>query len=124
MLDSVPAHVELVQRHNILRVVVADAAVCAELALDRFLGGKQIADLNIQLLALLVAHEVDLFIAGSSDCHLVIAAQKLKVSYSEGSSFYLSLHWLRGDGHSIKLGLKLFTKNVRQRSSNSNPVLV
>ncbi len=115
MLDSVPAHVELVQRHNILRVVVADAAVCAELALE---------DLNIQLLALLVAHEVDLFIAGSSDCHLVIAAQKLKVSYSEGSSFYLSLHWLRGDGHSIKLGLKLFTKNVRQRSSNSNPVLV
>ena len=46
------------------------------------------------------------------------------LSYSEGSSFYLSLHWLRGDGHSIKLGLKLFAKNVRQRSSNSNPVLV
>ena len=27
-------------------------------------------------------------------------------------------------GHGVMLGLNLFTKNVRQRSSNSNPVLV
>ena len=79
MLDAVSAHVELIERHNILRVIVQDAVVCAELAPDRFLGGKQIAHLNVQLLTLLVTHKVDLLVTGSSDCHIVIAAQKLKI---------------------------------------------
>ena len=30
----------------------------------------------------------------------------------------------RRSSHGVMLGLNLFTKNVRQRSSNSNPVLV
>ena len=38
--------------------------------------------------------------------------------------FTLSLHRLRRSSHGVMLGLNLFTKNVRQRSSNSNPVLV
>ena len=49
---------------------------------------------------------------------------KLIVSYSEGSSFHVSLHRLRRSSHGVMLGLNLFTKNVRQRSSNSNPVLL
>ena len=37
---------------------------------------------------------------------------------------FTSLHRLRRSSHGVMLGLNLFTKNVRQRSSNSNPVLV
>ena len=81
---------------------------------------------NMHFRQIIITHIVQ--IALSYECNYFHHSDhhdaRQSLSYSEGSSFYLSLHWLRGDGHSIKLGLKLFAKNVRQRSSNSNPVLV
>lgn len=42
VLDSVSAHVELIQRDNIFRVVVADIVICAELTPDGLIGCQQI----------------------------------------------------------------------------------
>ena len=54
----------------------------------------------------------------------LLSQSRQSLSYSEGSSFHISLHRMRRSSHGVMLGLNLFTKNVRQRSSNSNPVLV
>ena len=42
MLDPISAHVELIKRNNVLREVIADVVIRAELAVDRFVGGEQI----------------------------------------------------------------------------------
>ena len=42
VLDPVSAHVELIERKNVLREVIADVVIRAELAVDRFVGGEQI----------------------------------------------------------------------------------
>ena len=47
VLDSVSAHVELIQRDNIFRVVVADIVIRAELTPDDLIGCQQIGNLNI-----------------------------------------------------------------------------
>ena len=46
---TVSAHIKLIERNNVLREVVADRVIRAELAVDRFVGGEQIAHLNVQL---------------------------------------------------------------------------
>ena len=46
------------------------------------------------------------------------------LSYSEASTFHISLHRMQRSSHGMRLGLNLITKNVRQRSSNLDPVLV
>ena len=55
VLDPVSAHVELIKGNNVLWEVVADAVIRAELTVDRFVGGEQIAHLNVQFFAALIA---------------------------------------------------------------------
>ena len=55
VLDPVSTHIELIERNNVLRKVVADRVIRAELTVDRFVGGEQIAHLNVQLFAALIA---------------------------------------------------------------------
>ena len=47
VLDPVSAHVELIQRDNIFRVVIADIVIRAELTLNGLIGCQQIGNLNI-----------------------------------------------------------------------------
>jgi hypothetical protein len=43
VFDPVSAHVELIEGNNVLREVVADVIIRAELAVDRFVGGDLLA---------------------------------------------------------------------------------
>ena len=63
MLDPISAHVELIKGNNVLWEVVADAVIRAELTVDRFVGGEQIAHLNVQLFAALVAYKINFLVA-------------------------------------------------------------
>lgn len=45
MLDAVFAHVELIQRNNIFRIVIADVIIRSELAPDSLIGRQQIGNL-------------------------------------------------------------------------------
>ena len=45
VLDPVSAHVELIEGNNVLREVVADCIIRAELAVDRFVRSEQTAHL-------------------------------------------------------------------------------
>ena len=79
MLDPFSAHVELIERNNVLREVIADVVIRAELAVDRFVGGEQIAHLNVQLFAAFVAYKINFLIACSADSHFITPAQQLKI---------------------------------------------
>ena len=79
MLDPVSAHVELIERKNVLREVIADVVIRAELAVDRFVGGEQIAHLNVQLFAALVAYKINFLIACSADSHFIAPAQQFQI---------------------------------------------
>ena len=79
MLDPVSAHVELIERNNVLREVIADVVIRAELAVDRFVGGEQIAHLNVQLFAALIAYKVNFLIACSADSHFIAPAQQFQI---------------------------------------------
>ena len=79
MLDPVSAHIELIERNNVLREVIADAVIRTKLTVDRFVGGEQIAHLNIQLFAALVAYKINFLIACSADSHFITPAQQLKI---------------------------------------------
>ena len=79
MLDPVSAHVELIERNNVLREVIADVVIRAELAVDRFVGSEQIAHLNVQLFAAFVAYKINFLIACSADSHFITPAQQLKI---------------------------------------------
>ena len=74
VLDPVSAHVELIERNNVLWEVITDAIIRTKLAVDRFIGGEQIAHLNVQLFAALVAYKVNFLIACSADSHFVTPA--------------------------------------------------
>ena len=45
MLDSISAHIELIEGNNVFRKVVADRVIRTKLAVDRFVGGEQTAHL-------------------------------------------------------------------------------
>lgn len=79
MLDAVPAHVELIQGHHILGEVVPDAVVDPELPINRFRGGQQVGDLDIELLAPFFADEIDLLVPGLADGDGVSPAQQLQI---------------------------------------------
>ena len=49
MFDPISAHIELIERNNVLWEVITDAIIRAKLAVNRFIGGEQIAHLNVQL---------------------------------------------------------------------------
>ena len=65
VLDPVSAHVELIQRGNIFRVVIADIVIRAELTLNGLIGCQQIGNLNIQFFSTFVTYKVDLLLSGS-----------------------------------------------------------
>ena len=79
MLDPISAHVELIERNNVLREVIADVVIRAELAVDRFVGGEQIAHLNVQLFTAPVAYKINFLIAHSADSHFIAPAQQLQI---------------------------------------------
>ena len=47
MFDSIPAHIKLIQGHNILWKIVANAVIDAKLPLNRILRGQQVSYLDI-----------------------------------------------------------------------------
>ena len=79
MLNPVSAHIELIERNNVLREVVADSIIRAELAVDRFIRGEQIAHLNVQLLTALVAYKINFLITRPANGYFIAPAQQLKV---------------------------------------------
>ena len=79
MLDPVSAHVELIERNNVLREVITDAIIRAKLAVNRFIGGEQIAHLNVQLFAALVAYKINFLIARSANGHFIAPAQQFQI---------------------------------------------
>ena len=79
MFDPVSAHVELIEGNNVLREVVADAIIRAELAVDCFFRCQKISDLNIQLFAALVTYKINFLIARPADSHLIAPAQQLQI---------------------------------------------
>ena len=79
VLDPVSAHVELIERNNVLREVIADRVIRTKLTVDRFVGGEQIAHLNVQLFAALVAYKINFLIARSANGHFIAPAQKFQI---------------------------------------------
>ena len=79
VLDPVSAHIELIERNNVLREVVADAVIRTKLTVDRFFRCQQISDLNIQLFAALVAYKINFLIACSADSHFIAPAQQFQI---------------------------------------------
>ena len=81
MFDPVSAHVELIEGNNVLREVVADAIIRAELAVDCFFRCQKISDLNIQLFAALVTYKINFLIACFADGYRIAAAQQFQIHY-------------------------------------------
>ena len=79
VLDPVSVPVELIQRDNIFRVVIADIVIRTELTLNGLIGCQQIGNLNIQFFSTLVTYKVDRLVSGSADCHFVVPAQQLQI---------------------------------------------
>ena len=79
MFDPISAHIELIERNNVLWEVITDAIIRAKLAVNRFIGGEQIAHLNVQLFAALVAYKVNFLIACSADSHFIAPAQQFQI---------------------------------------------
>lgn len=79
VLDPVSAHIKLIERNNILREVVADRVIRTKLTVDRFVGGEQIAHLNVQLFAALVAYKINFLIARSANGHFIAPAQQFQI---------------------------------------------
>ena len=79
VLDPVSAHIELIERNNVFREVVADRVIRTKLTVDRFVGGQQIAHLNVQLFAALVAYKINFLIARSANGHFIAPAQRFQI---------------------------------------------
>jgi hypothetical protein len=76
VFDAVAAHVQLVHRNDVFGIVVADAVIRSEFPFDSFFGGQQVADLDIELAALLFTDEINFFCRGFADRHAVAPAQQ------------------------------------------------
>ena len=79
MFDPISAHIELIERNNVLWEVITDAIIRAKLAVNRFIGGEQIAHLNVQLFAALVAYKVNFLVSGFAYCNFIVPAQKFQI---------------------------------------------
>lgn len=79
MFDTVSAHVELIERNNVLGEVVSNVIIRAKLTVNRFFRCQQVSDLNVQLFAALVAYKINFLIACSADSHFIAPAQQLKI---------------------------------------------
>ena len=58
MLNSVLAHIKLVQRNDIFGEVIPNAVIGSKFAPDGFFGCEQIGDLDIQLLSAFFADKI------------------------------------------------------------------
>ena len=54
MLDTISAHVKLIQGNNILREVVSNTIIRTKLTADRFLRRQQISGVNMQFFPVLI----------------------------------------------------------------------
>ena len=81
MFDTVSAKVELIERNNIFRKVVADVIICTKLTDDRFFRSQHVSDLNLQHFTSLAAYEINFFIACFANRHYVAATQQFKRIY-------------------------------------------
>ena len=79
MLDPVLAHVDLVHRDDVFREIVPYEVVDAKLPCNRILSGKQIGDLNIELLPAPVTDKINFPVSKSADGDRVAAPEKLHV---------------------------------------------
>ena len=79
VLDPVSSHIKLIERNNVFREVVADRVIRTKLTVDRFVGGQQIAHLNVQLFAALVAYKINFLIARSANGHFIAPAQQFQI---------------------------------------------
>lgn len=79
MFDTITTYIKFAQRNNILREVVTDMIICSEFTQDSFIGGKQIGNLNIQLLISLMADKMNFFVAGSTNCDFVATAKEFQI---------------------------------------------
>jgi len=79
VFDPVSAHIELIERNNVLREVVADAVIRTKLTVDGFFRCQQVSDLNIQLFAALVTYKINFLIARSADSHFIAPAQQFQI---------------------------------------------
>ena len=81
VFDPVSAHIELIERNNVLREVVADRVIRTKLTVDGFFRCQQVNDLNIQLFAALVAYKINFLTACSADSHFIAPAQQFQIHY-------------------------------------------
>ena len=81
MFNPISAHIELIERNNVLWKVIADTVIRTKLTANRFFRCQQIRDLNIQLFAALVAYKIDFLVACSADSHLIAPAQQFQIHY-------------------------------------------
>ena len=58
---------------------IADRVIRTKLTVDRFVGGEQIAHLNVQLFAALVAYKINFLIARSANGHFIAPAQQFQI---------------------------------------------
>src|SRR5699024_6226343 len=79
VLDSIAAHIKLIQGDNVLGKVVADSTVDTKLPLNGLLRSQQIGHLNIQLLPLLFADKIDFFVAHLSHRNRITPAQQFHI---------------------------------------------
>ena len=79
MLDTVSAHIELIEGNNILREVVTNVIIRTKFTVDRFFRCQQVSDLNIQLFAALVAYKINFLIARSANGHFIAPAQQFQI---------------------------------------------
>ena len=79
MLDPASAHVKLIEGNNVFGEVVSNVIICAKLTVDRFVGGEQIAHLNVQLFAALVSYKINFLIARSANGHFIAPAQQFQI---------------------------------------------
>ena len=80
MLDSIAAHVKLVQGNDIFRKIIADVVVGTKFAIDGFIGSKQISYLNIQFFTAFLADKVYFFFAGFADGNRISSAKQLQIN--------------------------------------------
>ncbi len=77
MLQAIPAHIKFVIGHNILGIVIFYSIICSEFMPDRFLRGKQIDHLNIELLPLLFGNKINCFFSCFANGNFLAPAQPL-----------------------------------------------
>ena len=80
MFDTIAAHIEFIQRNDIFREVITNAVIGPKFTFDCLFGGKEVGNLNVQLLVSFMADEINFFTACFADCDFIAAAQQFKIN--------------------------------------------